>query len=61
MWSTWEKRKKRRVYKRKNKNYDEDSIELLLDNNLKDFLYQFKPITKTKIFDTKKRKRKGKK
>lgn len=46
--------------KEKNKNYDEDSIELLLDNNLKDFLYQFKPITKTKIFDTKKRKRKGK-
>ena len=30
------------------------------NKNLKDFLYQFKPITKTKIFDSKKRKRKGK-
>jgi hypothetical protein len=45
----------------KKSNYNEDSIEDSLDNNLKDFLYQFKPIIKKKIFDTKKRKRKGKK
>lgn len=47
--------------KEKNNNFDEDMIESFLDNNLKDFLYQFKPITKSKIFDSKKRKRKGKK